>query len=264
MKKWEEERLKKLHQKKVRAAKKVVNSNNRPSSSKKPGLHSKNSMKQSTSGSSSRRAGSRTSTEFLVSPHTDPSVSSKISDLMADEVNLEIDEIPFDQTLIFKLLQAFKLQQYSKKMQEFGFGMEVYKLSILTEKEREKLICDLRPLPGHQFRFDDMFTFIEAVYPRENAIKELRKPGHATIYNEAFAVSNVKNPATKTKRSLIKKYERLDVHRKDEINRRFLDNLKIKGGISIGNLCNQVNRPAPIIESIFPPSQFGYEEIMNQ
>lgn len=267
MKKWEEERKKKIHKQKIKSAKGVVNSNNRPMSSKKPGMHSKNTMRQSTSATSSSKGGPRSSTEFIVSPHTDPSMSPKFSDLMSDELSYELDEIPIDQTLIFKLLQAFKLQQYAKKMLEFGFGMEVYKLAILTEKEKDKLINDLRPLPGHQFRFDDMFKFIDAVYPRENAVKELRKSSNSTYYGaeqKFMAVSNQNNLKTKPKRSVMKKYERLDSHKKDEINQRFLENLKIKGGISIGALCHQVNHPTPIIESIFPPSQFGYEDIMGQ
>jgi hypothetical protein len=162
-----------------------------------------------------------------------------MSDLMSDELSYELDEIPIDQTLIFKLLQAFKLQQYAKKMLEFGFGMEVYKLAILTEKEKDKLINDLRPLPGHQFRFDDMFKFIDTVYPRENAVKELRKSGNSTYYGveqKFMAVSNQNNQKAKPKKSVLKKYERLDAHKKDEINQRFLENLKIKGGISISAL----------------------------
>jgi hypothetical protein len=242
MKKWEEERRKKIYQQKIKTAKGVVNSNNRPASGKKPPSSVKNSAKQSTSAVSSRRLGSRGSVEYMASPQTDPSVSAKMSDLISEDSSYEANEIPVDQTLIFKLLQAFKLQQYAKKMQEFGFGMEIYKLAILNEKEKEKLIDDLRPLPGHQFRFDDMFTFLEAVYPRESAARELKRPGHATQYNKdgenRFLASSNQHPH-KTKRSnksLIKKYERLDVFKRDEINKRFLSNLKIKGGISIGNL----------------------------
>ena len=67
----------------------------------------------------------------------------------------------------------------------------------------------------------------------------------------------------KTKKSLMKKYERLDVVRRDEINKRFLNNLKIKGGISLVDLCHQVYKPASFIERVFPPDQFGYEDILS-
>jgi hypothetical protein len=267
MKKWEEERRKKIYNDKIKAVKSTVNTNNRPKSSKTPGMHSKNTMRQSTAGIG-RRSTIRNSSDYMVSPGTDPSMSSKIGDLISEEVSLEMDEIPVDQTLVFKLLQSFKLQQYAKKMMEYGFGMEVYKLAILTGKEREKLIENLRPLPGHTFRFDDMFTFLEAIYPRENAARELARPNHLTYHNndpenKFLAASNQQKPKKKT-RSLIKKYERLDPYKKDEINKRFLDNLKIKGGISIGKLIKQVIRQTPVIQNIFPPDQFGYEDILGQ
>lgn len=267
MKKWEEERLKKIYKQKIKAAKSTVNTNNRPKSSKTPGMAPKANMRQSTAGIS-RRTTIRNSNDYMISPGTDPSMNSKISDLISEEISLEMDEIPIDQTLVFKLLQSFKLQQYAKKMQEYGFGMEVYKLSILTEKEREKLIENLRPLPGHSFRFDDMFTFLEAIYPRESAAKELKRPGNYTHYNvdpdHKFLAASDQMKPKKTKRSLIKRYERLDPYKKDEINQRFLNNLKIKGGINIGNLIRQVVRPTPVIQNIFPPDQFGYEDILSQ
>ena len=33
---------------------------------------------------------------------------------------------------IYKLLKVFKLQQYSMKMNEMGYGHDVYKLALLT------------------------------------------------------------------------------------------------------------------------------------
>ena len=241
MKKWEEERRKKILKQKLKQAKSIVNTNVRPKSSKNPGLHSKNNMRQSTAGFT-RRSAARGSTEYLVSPVSDPSASSKLSDMMNEEISMEEEEIPLDQTLIFKLLQAFKLQQYAKKMKEFGFGMEIYKLAIISDKERDKLLENLRPLPGHSFRFEDMFTFLDAVYPRENARRELKRPGHATQYNmgnenKFLAASNqIHNKTKKKKKSLIKRYERLDPQKRQLINQRFLDNLKIKGGINIASL----------------------------
>lgn len=268
MKKWEEERRKKIYKKKLKQTKSIVNTNNRPKSSKTPGMHSKNYMRQSTAGST-RRVTNRASTEYLISPVSDPSASWKMSDLVSEDISLEFDEVPLDQTLIFKLLQGFKLQQYAKKMNEFGFGMEIYKLAILSEKEKDKLIEDLRPLPGHSFKFQDMFTFLNTVYPRENARRDMKKAGTATQYNRGednrfLASSNqIHHKTKKKKKSLIKRYERLDPYKRDLINKRFLDNLKIKGGINIATLWNQVVTPMPVIQNIFPPDQFGYEDILN-
>ncbi len=240
MKKWEEERRKKIYKKKLKQAKSIVNTNNRPKSSKTPGLHSKNLIRQSTAGSA-RSNINRGSTEYFVSPVSEPA-STKVSDILSEEISVEYEEIPLDQTLIFKLLQAFKLQQYAKKLREFGFGMEIYKLAILSEKERDKLIENLRPLPGHGFKFEDMFTFLEAVYPRDSARRELRKPGNMTHYskfrdNRVLASSNqIHHKTKKKKKSLVKRYERLDPYKRELINKRFLDNLKVKGGMNIASL----------------------------
>jgi hypothetical protein len=117
----------------------------------------------------------------LTSPEHDPLTASKFSDIISEESSYEVSTMPVDQTLIFKLLQAFKLQQYAKKMQEFGFGMEIYKLAIMNETEKLKLIDDLKPLPGHQYKFEDMFTFIETIYPRESAARELKRSSNNAI-----------------------------------------------------------------------------------
>lgn len=61
----------------------------------------------------------------------------------------------------------------------------------------------------------------------------------------------------------MRKYEQLDVIKRDEINKRFLNNLKVKGGISLVDLCHQVYKPATFIERVFPPDQFGYEDILS-
>ena len=133
MKKWEEERLKKIYQQKIKSAKSIVNTNNKPGSTKKSTPVMKNWMRQSTSASSAIRPGVRNSSEWLSSPEIDPLTASKFSDIISEESSYEVSTMPVDQTLIFKLLQAFKLQQYAKKMQEFGFGMEIYKLAITSK-----------------------------------------------------------------------------------------------------------------------------------
>ena len=114
-----------------------------------------------------------------------------------------------------------------------------------------------------------MFTFLEAVYPRESAAKELKRPGTYTQYNKDgeqrfLAASNqIHHKTKKKKRSLVKRYEKLHPYKREEINKRFIDNLKIKGGINMGML-HQVEKPVSIIQNIFPPDQFGYEDIINQ
>ena len=152
----------------------------------------------------------------------------------------------------------------------------------MNDREKLKLIDDLKLLPGHQYKFEDMFTFLETIYPRESAARELKRSSNnpmSSPENEqrfiAISGSNPKrwmsakhkpihNKTKKTKRSLMKKYEKLDVAKRDEINKRFLNNLKIKGGISLIDLCHQVYKPASFIDKVFPPDQFGYEDILSQ
>lgn len=148
MKKWEEERLKKIHQQKIKKTKSRVNTNNT----------SHKSLKNSGMRASTASTGKRES--YKISDIGSPVISN---DVMSEENSYEISTTPVDQTLVFKLLKAFKLQQYAKKMQEFGFGIEIYKLAIMNDREKLKLIDDLKLLPGHQSRFEDMFVFLETI-----------------------------------------------------------------------------------------------------
>lgn len=63
MKKWEQERLNKIYKQKIKAAKSIVDTNNKPGSTKKSTPVIKNAMRQSTSASSAIRPGVRTSSE---------------------------------------------------------------------------------------------------------------------------------------------------------------------------------------------------------
>lgn len=46
----------------------------------------------------------------------------------------------------------------------------------------------------------------------------------------------IHNKTKKKKKSMMKKYEKLDVFEREELNRKFLANLKNKGGLSLGEL----------------------------
>jgi hypothetical protein len=63
--------------------------------------------------------------------------------------------------MVSKLLRGFKLNQYANKMSEFGYHDDIFKLAFLSHKEREDLCRELKMLPGHQERINNMFKVIE-------------------------------------------------------------------------------------------------------
>ena len=46
-----------------------------------------------------------------------------------------------------------------------GITDEVYKLALLNQREKKELLGGLKLLPGHSFKFEDLFEFIAQVYP---------------------------------------------------------------------------------------------------
>ena len=76
---------------------------------------------------------------------------------------------------IFQLLKAFKLQQYTlvgasaltqlQKLAELGYGEDVYKLALLSERQRQDLVAQLKVLPGHNAKLVSLFAVIDEVAP---------------------------------------------------------------------------------------------------
>jgi hypothetical protein len=56
-------------------------------------------------------------------------------------------------------------------MNEMGYGEDIYKLALLSNKQKEELIEKLHALPGHKSKFFEIFRVIEHLYPR-NAIQK--------------------------------------------------------------------------------------------
>ena len=70
-----------------------------------------------------------------------------------------------EETPIFKLLKAFKLQQYARKMIDRGFGHEVSKLALLQFTQRQELVTQLRIMPGHVNKMWALFDMVDNLYP---------------------------------------------------------------------------------------------------
>ena len=67
---------------------------------------------------------------------------------------------------IYQLLKAFKLQQYTRKMHDLGYGHEVYKLALLNNQQREEFVQSLKVMPGHKAKLAGFFSVIDGMYPR--------------------------------------------------------------------------------------------------
>lgn len=146
MKKWEELQWKKNYNKMLKNAK---------SSNLAPG--SKTGKK--------RRYQEGTGTPTAEAPFS-PSTASSMGMTQTD---MSSQSKGANETLVFKLLQAFNLQQYTKYFMESGITDEVYKLALLNQREKKELLEGMKLLPGHSFKFEDLFEFIAQVYPREDA-----------------------------------------------------------------------------------------------
>ena len=64
---------------------------------------------------------------------------------------------------IFKLLQAFKLQQYTKTFVDLGYGEDVYKLTMMSQRKKQELFGQIDFLPGHKQRLIDLFRRVDNV-----------------------------------------------------------------------------------------------------
>ena len=76
--------------------------------------------------------------------------------------------------MITKLLRGFKLTQYATKMAEQGYADDVFKLAVLSNREREEVLGTLKMLPGHRERFNNLFKTIEQLNPRQQIQRVLQ------------------------------------------------------------------------------------------
>ena len=93
-------------------------------------------MSQGTRGSTRGSQRRQTSDVATFSPPDTVSGTTKYSRATFSQVDeRDITELP-----IYKLLRAFNLQQYTRKMKDAGYSDEVYKLAMLFPKQRQTLI----------------------------------------------------------------------------------------------------------------------------
>jgi hypothetical protein len=51
-----------------------------------------------------------------------------------------------------------------------GYGHDIYKLALLTIKQREDLVSELKVMPGHKAKLAGFFTVIDELFPRQEVV----------------------------------------------------------------------------------------------
>lgn len=60
----------------------------------------------------------------------------------------------------YKLLRTVNLQQYTKGFIVRGYGINLGKLALLSEKSRRDLYEDLKVMPGHAVKLDNIIDSV--------------------------------------------------------------------------------------------------------
>lgn len=184
---------------------------------------------------------------------------------------------------IFKLLQAFKLQQYAKTFVDLGYGHEVYKVAILLPRQRHELLNKLNLMPGHRARFLSLFEIIDQIYPKEEKFRmvmEFKRPGKsragtATNFMPKPDNSDNSSKSSNKRRSLIKQYNSLDKRAKKEVNEKFIRKIKENKpnaymnsqNINLQNILHEhvsQSKTRKAIKKIFPPSMYDAKAFLDE
>ena len=73
-------------------------------------------------------------------------------------------------------------------MIDLGYGQDVYKLVVLSHREKDELMGMLHMLPGHKERFANLFKMIEQLNPKSQVQKMLNS------YSKEPQVESVRRP----------------------------------------------------------------------
>ncbi|CAI2366469.1 unnamed protein product [Moneuplotes crassus] len=127
---------------------------------------------------------------------------------------------------VFKLLRAFKLQQYAKILAELGYGTEIYKLLLMSETQKKNLLSRINLMPGHRAKFTDFFSSIHQAYSQEES-KNSQNRAQKGLNSETSKSPNRGPYSTTVKQlrkrnNLARKYRGLDAASKKNLNEKFL------------------------------------------
>jgi len=74
---------------------------------------------------------------------------------------------------IYKLLKPMGLQQYTRELIIRGYGVNISKLALLRDNERQKLFEDIKVLPGHTTKLNKIIEYIT------NQAQEMTESGYS-------------------------------------------------------------------------------------
>ena len=57
-----------------------------------------------------------------------------------------------------------------QKLEEWGYGDDIYKLSMISKNKQFEIVEQLEPMPGHRVKLLELFSKIENVIPKSNLI----------------------------------------------------------------------------------------------
>ena len=201
--------------------------------------HAKPKIRAGQSNASSSATGSRKMKQFITD--TGSAVSKKtIGGKRGPHARNapQLTELP-----LYPLLKAFKLQQYTLKMHDLGYGQDVYKLALLNPNQREEFVEQLKVMPGHKAKIAGFFSVIDEIYPRQKVLEQI-----SAVTPQRNATKGTKKgritSAGRTRyhlggqKTLLQQYEKLDKITKQHFNRHFLQSLE-GAKQSIGQLISQ-------------------------
>lgn len=55
-----------------------------------------------------------------------------------------------------------------------GYGLDIYKLALLNDSQRNDLIAQLKVLPGHKAKLMSLFDVIDELYPKKIVAEQLK------------------------------------------------------------------------------------------
>ena len=190
---------------------------------------------------------------------------------ISDFSNMRKETIQVTDIPIYHLLKAFKLQQYSLKMNDLGYGHDMYKLALLTQQQREDFVDQLKVMPGHRAKIAGFFSVIDELFPRSVVQEQISAVTPNRAVGRIGAKKGRIQSATRTRyhlgpqKTLLQQYEKLDRITKQAFNNQFLQSLE---GVkqTIPQLLSQhvdIEESSRAFNELFPPAHiFGNEQMI--
>ena len=131
-----------------------------------------------------------------------------------------------------------------------GYGQDIYKLALLTYRQREDMISELKIMPGHKAKLAGFFSVVDELYPRDAVVEQIKQLTPAQM-------PNANRKRLGPQKTIIQQYEQLDKGTKQIFNQEFLACLEQQ---KMGQVINQhvdLEESSNAMNEIFPPEYYG-------